>query len=58
MGCKNETIFISDLIKALEEIKEKHGDIEVYEFFREPINDLANVFSVEVDGDDEYLEIG
>lgn len=27
----NETISISDLIEALEEIKEKHGDIEVYE---------------------------
>ena len=54
----NETIFISDLIKALEEIKEKHGDIEVYESLREPIKDLANVLSVEADGDDEYLEIG
>lgn len=54
-----ETIYISDLIKALEEIKNSHGDIEVFGSFREPIEDIANVLSVEtLDEDDEYLEIG
>ena len=54
----DERFFISDLIKALEEKKEKHGDIEVFRSFREPIDDLADVLSVEtLDEDDEYLEI-
>ena len=54
----DERFIISDLIKALEEIKEKHGDIEVFRSFREPIDDLADVLSVEtLDEDDEYLEI-
>ena len=54
----DERFFISDLIKALEEIKEKHADIEVFRSFREPIDDLADVLSVEtLDEDDEYLEI-
>lgn len=55
----DETIFISDLIKALQEIKEKYGDIQVFESFREPIDDIANILSVEtLSEDDEYLEIG
>nr|DAL52967.1 MAG TPA_asm: hypothetical protein [Caudoviricetes sp.] len=54
----NETIFISDLIEALEEIKENHGDIEVYESLGDPIKDLANILNVKTDGDDEFLEIG
>lgn len=54
-----ETIYISDLIKALEEIKNNHGDIQVFGSFREPIEDIANVLRVEtLDEDDEYLELG
>ena len=27
----DERFFVSDLIKALDEIKEKHGDVEIYD---------------------------
>jgi len=54
-----ETIYISDLIKTLEEIKNNHGDIEVLGSFSEPIEDIANILSIKtLNGNDEYLEIG
>ena len=54
---------ISELIEYLENIKEEHGDVEVYKvsskIFRENIEDFSDIITVD-DGDenDVYIEIG
>lgn len=50
---------LSELIEYLEDIKEKHGDIEVYKIFREDIEDFSDIINVDnSDEDDVYVEIG
>ena len=50
---------LSELIEYLEDIKEKHGDIEVYKIFREDIEDFSDIINVDnSDEGDVYIEIG
>lgn len=54
---------ISELIEYLENIKEDHGDVEVYKvsskIFRENIEDFSDIITVDnSDEDDVYIEIG
>lgn len=50
---------LSELIEYLENIKEEHGDIEVYRIFRENIEDFSDIINVDnSDEDDVYIEIG
>ena len=39
---------LSELIEYLENIKEEHGDIEVYKIFRERIEDFSEIISMVV----------
>lgn len=50
---------LSELIEYLENIKEEHGDVEVYKIFREDIEDFSDIITVDnSDEDDVYVEIG
>ena len=54
---------LSELIEYLENIKEEHGDVEVYKvsskIFRENIEDFSDIITVDdSDEDDVYIEIG
>ena len=50
---------LSELIEYLENIKEEHGDVEVYKIFRENIEDFSDIITVDnSDEDDVYVEIG
>ena len=50
---------LSELIEYLENIKEEHGDVEVYKIFREDIEDFSEIITVDnSDEDDVYVEIG
>ena len=50
---------LSELIEYLEDIKEKHGDIEVNKIFREDIEDFSDIINVDnSDEGDVYIEIG
>lgn len=49
---------LSELIEYLENIKEEHGDVEVYKIFRENIEDFSDIITVNSDEDDVYVEIG
>ena len=46
---------LSELIEYLENIKEEHGDVEVYKIFREDIEDFSDIITVNnSDEDDVY----
>ena len=48
---------LSELIEYLENIKEEHGDVEVYKIFREDIEDFSDIITVDnSDEDDVYVE--
>ena len=50
---------LSELIEYIENIKEEHGDAEVYKIFREDIEDFSDIITVNnSDEDDVYVEIG
>ena len=52
-------IYKNSKVIYLEDIKEKHGDIEVYKIFREDIEDFSDIINVDnSDEGDVYIEIG
>ena len=53
-----DSIYISDVIKRLEKIKEEHGDLEVREWTDDFIEDInEHIWVAERDKDDKYLAI-
>lgn len=53
-----DNIYISDVIKRLEKIKDEHGDLEVREWTDDFIEDInEHIWVEERDKDDKYLAI-